>query len=196
MFKDIKNITGNIQTYNENILVLVNYNSEISFSYKTKLVEYKGHMLSEIMLKDLIFMERQALSDGIELVINNAYRNKNLQRKIYNDSIKKYQKDGYSYNEAKAFTEMLVSRPGYSEHETGLAIDFSESGNSIKNQEMWDWLKDNAYKYGFILRYPNDKVHITKIDFEPWHYRYVGKEAAIIIYNKNLSLEEYLLKEV
>ena len=68
--------------------------------------------------------------------------------------------------------------PGYSEHQTGLAIDFSNEGHPDDNQKIWQWLKENSYKYGFILRYPNGKEDITKITYEPWHFRYVGKKAA------------------
>lgn len=190
---DVKKVS-NIYNYHEDILVLVNYDNEIPSKYKTKLIDYKGHLLSEVLLNSLIEMELQASLDGIELVINNAYRSKNSQKKIFNDTVKKYQKEGYNYNKSKILTSQIVSYPGYSEHETGLAIDFSESGNNKKNELMWNWLNDNAYKYGFILRYPSDKTNITKINFEPWHYRYVGKSAAKIIKEEDLSLEEYILR--
>lgn len=111
---------------------------------------------------------------------------------MFNDKLISYQNEGYSYEEAYSQTKLTVQEPGYSEHQTGLAIDFSESGNQIHNDQMWDWLKQNAYKYGFILRYPEDKYDITKITYEPWHYRYVGKEVAKYITQNNLTLEEYV----
>jgi len=87
----------------------------------------------------------------------------------------------------------VAAQPGYSEHQTGLAFDFSYSGLSDKEtNRMWNWLADNAYKYGFILRYPKGKEDITGFAYEPWHYRYVGKQAAKAIYEKGLVLEEYL----
>ena len=103
-----------------------------------------------------------------------------------------YENEGYTKEKAYEQTTLTVQVPGYSEHETGLAIDFSNEGHYDENEKMWEWLKNNAYKYGFILRYPEDKYEITKIDYEPWHYRYVGKKSAKEISNKNLTLEEYL----
>ena len=126
------------------------------------------------------------------LQINNSYRSTDEQKQMFNDKLISYQNEGYSYEEAYSQTKLTVQEPGYSEHQTGLAIDFSESGNQIHNDQMWDWLKQNAYKYGFILRYPEDKYDITKITYEPWHYRYVGKEVAKYITQNNLTLEEYV----
>ena len=93
--------------------------------------------------------------------------------------------------------EKWVAVPGTSEHQTGLALDIISLYYQVldKNQENTaeqKWLMENSYKYGFILRYPSDKSEITGINYEPWHYRYVGKEAAKEIYEMGLCLEEYL----
>ena len=137
-------------------------------------------------------MYNAALKDNITLKINNAYRSKQEQTQIFEDKMQAYENEGYSEEKAYQQTSLTVQIPGYSEHETGLAIDFSNEGHYDENEQMWEWLKNNAYKYGFILRYPKDKYEITKIDYEPWHYRYVGKKAAKEITDKNITLEEYL----
>lgn len=100
--------------------------------------------------------------------------------------------------QGKAHADKYSAKPGMSEHQTGLAIDLSTP--SIKNElvEKFDttkegiWLRDNCYKYGFIIRYPKSKEDITGYAYEPWHVRYVGKEVAQEIYDKALTLEEYL----
>jgi len=85
-----------------------------------------------------------------------------------------------------------VAVPGTSEHQLGIAIDINGDGSNSSSEVVYDWLANNAYKYGFILRYPSDKVEITKTQFEPWHYRYVGEKAAGEIYSQGICLEEYL----
>ena len=86
------------------------------------------------------------------------------------------------------------AKPGHSEHQTGLAVDIMGSNNDYNlfaESKEFEWMKNNAYKYGFILRYPEHKENITGFKYEPWHYRYVGKDVAKYIYENKLSLEEY-----
>ena len=91
----------------------------------------------------------------------------------------------------------LVALPGTSEHQTGLAVDFAYYENGIYNDDVKEddkeaiWLKNNCWKYGFILRYPKGKEHITGYKFEPWHFRFVGPKLAKKIYEENITLEEY-----
>ena len=85
-----------------------------------------------------------------------------------------------------------MAEPGTSEHELGLAIDINADLDRSTSDEVYGWLAQNAWKYGFVLRYPADKTDITGIDYEPWHYRYVGQEAAKEMHKKGLCLEEYL----
>lgn len=87
---------------------------------------------------------------------------------------------------------MWVAKVGYSEHQTCLAVDINADGVNSTGEQVYNWLANNAWKYGFILRYPENKVDITKTDYEPWHYRYVGVEAAAKIQEKGLCLEEYI----
>ena len=97
--------------------------------------------------------------------------------------------------EQKKYADSIASRPGASEHQTGLTLDIFSKDNSNKNTfkdtEVFKWLKDNSYKFGFILRYPEDKVKVTGYGYESWHYRYVGKKIAKYIYENNITFEEY-----
>ena len=175
-----------------NPLILVNNENALPNNINLNLVTFQNQQVADIIYNDLIDMYNAALDDNITLKINNAYRSKKEQTKMFNDQMQSYINDGYSQKEAYSKTKLTVQEPGYSEHETGLAIDFSNEGHYEENEKMWNWLNHNAYKYGFILRYPENKYDITKIEYEAWHYRYVGKKAAKEIKNKNITLEEYL----
>lgn len=175
-----------------NPLILVNSENAFPDNVNLNLVSFNGYQVADTIYNDLARMYNAALNDNITLKINNAYRSKDEQNQIFESKMNAYENEGYTKEKAYEQTTLTVQVPGYSEHETGLAIDFSNEGHYDENEKMWEWLKNNAYKYGFILRYPEDKYEITKIDYEPWHYRYVGKKAAKDITNKNLTLEEYL----
>lgn len=125
-----------------------------------------------------------AESEGYNLVINSAYRSYEDQEEISNTYLKSY---GQSY------VDKYVAKPGYSEHQTGLAFDIgSRNSKTFVNSKEYVWLKDNAHKYGFILRFDKRYEDLTGFKNEPWHYRYVGKEIAQYIYeHNNMSLEEY-----
>ena len=88
---------------------------------------------------------------------------------------------------------LTIQEPGHSEHHTGLAVDFNDVSSDFRNTEAYAWLQKNAAKYGFVERYPEDKVDITGIDYESWHYRYVGREHAEAMQSLNMCLEEYVL---
>lgn len=109
------------------------------------------------------------------------------------DTIQNYEYEGYSAEEATSKAEQVIAKPGTSEHETGLAIDIA--GDEDYGQDTGSvlaWMNDNAYKYGFVLRYPSGKESVTGAAAEDDHYRYVGKEAAKVMYDKGICLEEYL----
>lgn len=100
--------------------------------------------------------------------------------------------DGLSVESARIEAEKFVAASGNSEHQLGLAVDFNADTTKTATSQMYEWLASNSYKYGFILRYPKTKVDITKYNYEPWHFRYVGIAEAKEIYEKKLCLEEYL----
>ena len=130
-------------------------------------------------------MWQDAYNEGLYLYIRSPYRSYNTQNNLY----ERYAaQDGY--DEADTYS----ARPGYSEHQTGLAFDVTSKSTTLgtfENTEEFKWMKNNAYKYGFILRYPKGKENITGYIYESWHYRYVGKDVAKYIYENDLTFEEY-----
>lgn len=172
-------------------LILVNDSNFIPDDFTISLKELKNQVyVDERIYPDLQNMFDDARRIGLYPVINSAYRQPEEQQAIFNDKIATYMAQGSSKREAKVMAQMWVAEPGTSEHQTGLALDIiSEDRN---NTDIHEWLKANSYKYGFILRYPPNKTEITGISHEPWHFRYVGIEAATEIYNQGLSLEEYI----
>lgn len=152
----------------------------------------EGPLLRKEAANALIEMYKDASNLGYELVINSAYRSYDAQKKVYDEYFAKY-------DEVTAAS--LVAIPGASEHQTGLGVDLT-SQSVIKGERLvfgdtieYKWCKDNSYKYGFILRFEENKADITGIAKEPWHFRYVGKEAAKKIYENKWTFEEYCLYE-
>ena len=128
-------------------------------------------------------MSDDASKEGYQLVINSAYRSYQDQVELNELYLKTY---GQSY------VDKFVAKPGYSEHQTGLAFDIgSRNINVFANSKEFEWMQDNAYKYGFIYRFTKRFETITGFRNEPWHYRYVGEEIADYIYKNNISFEEY-----
>ena len=130
-------------------------------------------------------MWNDAKKEGLTLYINSPYRSYNVQYSLYHNYGKR---DGY------ALADTYSARPGFSEHQTGLAFDvtsLSTNFDTFAYSNEYEWLQENAYKYGFILRYPKGKEYITGYQYESWHYRYVGVEAATYIKENNLTFEEY-----
>lgn len=184
--------TNTVEAEENMEVILVNKDNKIPDTYKADLVEYKGYLVDNSIVRDLDKMFEDAKNNGVNLNINTAYRDKTEQQEIYDRRIRIYKNEGMSEAEAIEKTNSEVQKPGYSEHETGLAIDFSNPSNPEDNEPMWEWLNANSYKYGFILRYPKDKIDITKVSNKEWHYRYVGKDIAIEMYETGECLEEYV----
>lgn len=130
------------------------------------------------------FMEMSDAATLDNVIIKNAsgYRSYQYQVNLY---------DKYVQRDGKKAADTYSARPGFSEHQTGLVSDINQIDNSFENTDAFKWLQNNSYKYGFILRFPKDKEDITGYQYEPWHYRYVGKKAAKQIHDENLTLEEY-----
>ena len=128
-------------------------------------------------------MKADALKDDIELWIQSGYRSYSLQEELYNR---------YVEEDGKQKADTYSARPGHSEHQTGLAMDLNIIDSSFEGTPEAIWIEENAYKYGFIIRYPKGKEKITGYMYEPWHLRYLGKETAKKVYESGLTLEEYL----
>lgn len=129
-------------------------------------------------------MAKDIEKEGLKIIAVSTYRDSEYQDKLFNNYV---QEKGLEY------ASMCSAKKGFSEHQTGLAVDIASSNLDYDNfdkTEEFKWVKNHAHKYGFILRYPKDKVNITGYKYEPWHYRYVG-DIAPYIYLNNLTLEEY-----
>lgn len=173
------------------LLILVNKDNKLPSDYKINLTTIGDVKVSSALVNDLREMRDAAEKDSVTLYIDNAYRTSAEQEQTFKDTVSEYnQRAQTETNKQRA--NNAAALPGYSEHETGLAIDFSFEGNAKRQADMWSWLSENAYKYGFILRYPDGKRPITGYKYEPWHYRYVGKVHARTIFERGLTLEEYI----
>ncbi len=137
-----------------------------------------------------------ALADGISpWQISEAYRSVEAQQKIWDEKYEKYRTvNGLSEEKAIQAVKRRVAFPGCSEHHTGLAFDLTVPGKSFAGTPQAEWLNEHCYEYGFIIRYQAEKEALTGITAEPWHVRYVGKEAAAVMVRENLCLEEYTRK--
>ncbi|MBR5453099.1 MAG: D-alanyl-D-alanine carboxypeptidase family protein [Clostridia bacterium] len=187
-------------------LTLVNYNFHLASDFipkdlidvvntradraKVQLCEYAAKAL------EALFIEMYA-NGYKDVTVTSAYRSYASQKYYHNYYIDQELKNnpGWTWAQAKEKVLTYSAAPGTSEHQTGLCIDMhnlASADKSFANQEAYKWLKDNAHKFGFILRFPEGKTDITKIDFEPWHYRYVGRYHATKIYESGMCLEEYL----
>ena len=177
-------------------LLLVNQWNSLPDGYAPDLTElWNGESVDSRIYPDLQEMFDDARAVGLNPYVNSGYRTAQVQQSLMDEEINDYMVQGYSEAEARRLAEQWVAVPGTSEHQLGLAVDISMEDTATQTtSDMWQWLMKNSYKYGFILRYPEDKTDITGISYEPWHYRYVGREAAEEIYRSGLCLEEYLSK--
>ena len=170
------------------MLMLVNRWNPLPEGYTVQLVDAPGGVqVDERIYQPLMEMLDAATEAGVGPIVVSGYRTQEKQQSLYDEKINEFLGEGYSKEEAIAQAQQWVSVPGTSEHQTGLAVDI--------NGMIWDvypWLAENSYKYGFTLRYPEDKTEITGAQHERWHFRYVGLEAAAEMYERGLCLEEYL----
>lgn len=149
-------------------------------------VAYSGQKASKVVIEQYLKMREDIQNElNVHLMVNSSYRPYKDQEEIYNS----FKLRGQSYADSYA------ARPGFSEHQTGLALDITSLEH--KNQkdftlsEEYQWLKENCHKYGFILRYPENKEHITGYNTESWHFRYIGEEIATKVYNEGITFDEY-----
>lgn len=200
-FNEIKEVDGkNVIQNSTNVMALVNkefylpedyipedlVKPEVEFSFKEEDIE-KSLMRKEAA-EALEKMFADASKNGIEIIAVSGYRSYSRQKSLYEAEINRVGIE-------KA--EQAVAIPGASEHQSGLAMDISSRSNKLYLNEAFanttegKWLKENAHRFGFILRYPKEKKDITNYMYEPWHFRYVGVKAANIMYKNNWTLEEY-----
>lgn len=181
-------------------LTLVNPWIPLPEDYSIRTVELiNGQSIDERCYSDLQEMMDACRAAGLSPYICSSYRTWEKQSQLFEKNVKELMSQGYSEEEARIETSKAIAVPGTSEHQLGLAVDIVDKNYQVLDEtqedtEVQHWLMENSWRYGFILRYPTDKSNITGIVYEPWHYRYVGREAASEIYHENICLEEYLEK--
>ena len=179
-------------------LLLVNRWNPIPDGYTFELTQLKqGHAVDSRAYPDLQEMMDACRAAGLDPKICSFYRTQDKQQELYENKIQRLMDEGYSYERAVEEAGTVVAVPGTSEHQTGLALDIVSAGYQLLDEAQEDtaeqkWLMEHCWEYGFILRFPEDKTEITGIGYEPWHYRYVGRETAEAIHKSGLCLEEYL----
>lgn len=180
------------------LLTLVNPWNELPEDWQVDLVTLSNGLQIDRRCYDALQEMMDACREaGYEPLICSAYRTQETQQSLFNNKVAKLEAGGKSHDEAVQEAGTVVAVPGTSEHQLGLAVDVVDVNNQNLTEEQektptQKWLMANSWRYGFIHRYPNSKSDITGIIYEPWHYRYVGKDAAQEIFNKGITLEEYL----
>ena len=187
---------------NKDILILVNPWNYIPEDYSIELEQVQGKYNLDVKAaesaRNLVKAAKEA---GFNMQLCSAYRTVQKSAELYQRKVNEFKSYGYSEEDAKREAAKWVAPPGTSEHHTGLAMDlvssdywsyYSDLEHDYEKFDSFKWLYENCAKFGFILRYPKDKQDITGITYEPWHYRYVGVEAAEYIMENGLCLEEYL----
>lgn len=186
-------------------MLLVNVNHRLSSSFVPNLTSVDNNQrLDSRVISSYDKLTAAAKAAGAELVGGSGYRSYEQQVSVLNRNISQLESSkGLSYAKAKQTALKTVNKPGASEHQTGLAMDFltpseiqagSDVTQAFAKTKQGKWLAKNSWKYGWILRYPKDGKKYTHISYESWHYRYVGKKAAKYIYHHHLTLEQYVKK--
>ena len=188
MFYNNINIINNPNDIN----VLVNKNNKLSDNYVPNDLQpiNSSYTIGMQYLRDeaKYYFEKMcatAILDGYNIKAVSTFRSSDYQDKLYNN---------YCLEKGIEYADMCSARKGHSEHQTVLAIDVSDKSgdyDNFLNTKEFEWMKNNSYKYGYILRYPKYKTDITGFKYEPWHYRYVGIKIAKYIYDNNIAFEEY-----
>lgn len=187
-----------VETQEDWKLILVNPWHEVPEDLQVELKALpNGLSVDTRIYDDLTAMLTDCQKAGLHPMVCSAYRTQATQTRLHNNKIARLRAAGYSKEAAKKEASRWVAVPGTSEHQTGLAVDLVSAGYQYLNQKQektaeQQWLMQHCWEYGFILRYPTEKSDVTGIGYEPWHYRYVGKETALAIRDSGLCLEEYL----
>ncbi len=178
-------------------LILVNKQHPIPDDYEMELGNINASMqCDKRIIGNLFNMFQAAADDGVSLIVCSPFRTHSHQVELFDRKINRYMDAGLTYMDAYTRAAQAVTVPGTSEHEIGLAIDIVTNGyatldDGFGETEAGKWLAANSAEYGFILRYPKGKESITGIEYEPWHFRYVGREAASRITEEKICLEEF-----
>lgn len=181
-------------------LILVNEDQPLDADFRPELAQVSyGHFVDVRIVEAASQLLQSAENAGIMLQIAASFRDYEAQRNLFDFHMAQWIEEGYDEDDSFQKTRESVAIPGASEHQAGLAIDLLPLGHMMPRDELSDtpeiqWLAENAWRYGFIMRYPYGTTHITGVMYEPWHWRYVGVEAAQEMTRLGLTLEEYLEK--
>ena len=156
-----------------------------------------GQKVAVDCYEDLTALLNDCAAEGMNPEVCSGFRTIVFQQRLYEDKVQRVMEDGHAREDAERIAAAEVARPGTSEHHTGFAVDIIDKDYPVldETQEQrptQQWLMKNSWKYGFVLRYPTGKTDVTGVIYEPWHYRYVGADAAKLMYEQDLCLEEYL----
>lgn len=193
--------TPSMSNQDEWQLRLVNAHYTLEKELDIELAEVGGRRFDARIVSAVEALLAAAEKDGINLTIISGYRTMDRSHTLYTNKVQEYVNAGYTHDEAVVEAARWVAPPGTSEHHTGLAMDIISSNYYTKYSDLVEdfekepeaiWLQENCAKFGFILRFPKGKEAITGIHYEPWHFRYVGEEAAQEIMAQGICLEEYL----
>lgn len=188
------NETPNVDVTTDWRIRLANYDHILPEDFEVELADIDStRQFDARAIKYLKDMINDMKKDGhTSIWVQSSYRSVARQKELYENSINKYLKQGKTQEEAEKLTDEYINKPGSSDHNLGLAVDFNYVDNTFADTAEYKWLLENAENYGFILRYPKDKEDITKIAYESWHWRYVGEEHAKKMNELNMCLEEYV----
>ncbi len=183
-------------------LTLVNFENALpeDFAPETLSEVDNGYEADSRIAEAAKKMIADAYAQNVRIIALSAFRDYEYQTELFENKVQRLQQEkGYSVDKAREEAKTVVAYPGTSEHQLGLALDLVDAGHtkldeSQEDTKAYKWLYEHCAEYGFIVRYPNGKTNITGIIYEPWHFRYVGEEAAKIIMDEKLTLEEYLEK--
>ena len=180
------------------LLTLVDREHPVEDDYNVEFILLgDGQMLDSRCMDDFELMLADCRRAGGQPEVTASFRTWGAQERVYDEALSSLTEQGMSRGEAEKLLERRVEQPGCSEHQLGLAFDLKEQGSELPQErqdetQTLQWMMEHSWRYGFILRYPADKTAITGKDYRPWHYRYVGREAAAQIHELDLSLEEYI----
>lgn len=183
-------------------LILTNAEYPVPEDYAAELKTVPGteQSVDERIYEPLMRMLEDMKAQGLSPVVCSGYRTLDKQEKLFNRKVQSYVRRGHTKEESYTLARQTISIPGSGEHCLGLAVDFYTNRyhkleRAFEKTPEGQWLMENAQDYGFIMRYGEDKADITGIEYEPWHYRYVGVEAAKYMKEHNLSLEEFYIEQ-
>lgn len=191
IIKEENDLTNKIDDWR---LVLVNSENKLPSDFEIELSSIdKTREIDSRIISDLTKMIKYMRNIKYSNIwVQSAYRSIEYQDKLFNEKVTTYIEMGKSKEEAENLTMQTINKAGTSEHNLGLAVDFNYVDYEFENTKEFKWLKDNAEDYGFILRYEKEKEDITNVNYEPWHWRYVGVEHAKKMNELGMCLEEYI----